>query len=193
VPATSRTASASLPLDDWLPKQHATTHHARSSRATPARLWEAARAVQVRETRSLRPIIAWRLGRYAPATEDAAMRDVLAAHPFHLLVEDGMVSVSGLAGKLWSLGDTFVRFDGPEAFRAWREPGYCKVAVRHEVVLDGAGAAILSEVGIWCTDRSAQLRFRPYWAFIGPFSHFIGAELLTAAVRRAERTSAATD
>src|SRR5688572_8235044 len=28
-PATSRTASASLPLDEWLPRHYASTHHAR--------------------------------------------------------------------------------------------------------------------------------------------------------------------
>ena len=114
---------------------------------------------------------------------------MLAAHPFHLLAEDGMVSVSGLGGKLWALGDTFVRFDGPEAFRAWAEPGYCKVVVRHEVRAAPAAVGDLSEVRIWCTDRRAQLRFRPYWAFIGPFSRFIGSELLSAATRRAERTA----
>jgi hypothetical protein len=187
VPATSRNASGSLPLDDWLPEHHASTHHARRSAAAPERLWNAARTVQVRETRTLRPIIHWRLGRYAPAP-GAALYDVLSTHPFARLAEDGMVSVSGLAGKLWSLGDTFVRFDGPAAFRGWREPGFCKVAVRHEVVPDGDGAEIRSDVRIWCTDRRAQLRFRPYWAFIGPFSHFVGSELLAAAARRAERT-----
>jgi hypothetical protein len=147
--------------------------------------------VRVRETRTLRPIIGWRLGRYAPAA-DAPVYGVLAAHPFLLLAEDGMVSVSGLAGKLWALGDTFVRFDGAEAFRGWREPGFCKVAVRHEVVAAGSGSEIHSDVRIWCTSRRALVRFRPYWAFIGPFSRFIGSELLSAAVRRAERTSAAT-
>jgi hypothetical protein len=147
--------------------------------------------VQVRETRTLRPIIGWRLGRYAPAA-NAPVYDVLAAHPFLLLAEDGRVSVSGLAGKLWTPGDTFVRFDGPEAFRAWREPGYCKVVARHEVVASGGGSEIRSDVRIWCTSRRAQLLFRPYWAFIGPFSRFIGSELLSAAVRRAERTSPAT-
>jgi hypothetical protein len=146
--------------------------------------------VTVRETRTLRPLIAWRLGRYAPAG-DAPMRTVLASHPFHLLAEDGMVSVSGLAGKLWALGDTFVRFDSAEAFRAWAEPGYCKVAARHEVLADGAGSQIVSEVRIWCTSRRALVRFRPYWAFIGPFSRFIGSELLSAATRRAERISPA--
>ena len=144
----------------------------------------------MRETRTLRPIIAWRLGRYAPSA-DAPMRAVLASHPFHLLAEDGMVSVSGLGGKLWALGDTFVRFDSAEAFRAWAEPGFCKVAVRHEVVEDGAGSEILSEVRIWCTSRRALVRFRPYWAFIGPFSRFIGSELLSAATRRAERMAPA--
>jgi hypothetical protein len=146
--------------------------------------------VTVRETRTLRPIIAWRLGRYAPPG-DTPMRTVLASHPFHLLAEDAMVSVSGLGGKLWSLTDTFVRFDSAQAFRAWAEPGFCKVAVRHEVLADGAGSEILSEVRIWCTSRRALLRFRPYWAFIGPFSRFIGSELLSAAVRKAERISRA--
>jgi hypothetical protein len=149
--------------------------------------------VPVRETRTLRPIIAWRLGRYAPAG-DTPLRSVLSSHPFHLLAEQGMVSVSGLGGKLWALGDTFVRFDSAAAFREWGEPGFCKVVARHEVRAHGAGGSeIESEVRIWCTSRGAQLRFRPYWAFIGPFSRFIGSELLSAAVRRAERTSAAAD
>ena len=147
----------------------------------------------MRETRTLRPIIAWRLGSYAPAP-DAAVRTVLASHPFHVLAEDGMVSVSGMAGKLWSLGDTFVRFASPPEFGAWAEPGFCKVVVRHEVrERPDGGSEIDSAVRIWCTDRGAQLRFRPYWAFIGPFSRFIGSELLSAATRRAERTSSATD
>ena len=144
----------------------------------------------MRETRTLRPIIAWRLGRYAP-DGGTPLREVLATHPFHLLAEEGRVSVSGLAGKLWTLGDSFVRFSSPEGFRAWEEPGYCKVAARHEVLPDGDGARIVSEVRIWCTDLGAQLRFRPYWAFIGPFSRFIGLEVLSAATRRAERTSSA--
>ena len=146
----------------------------------------------MRETRTLRPLIAWRLGRYAPeATEE--LRAVLARHPFVLLAEDGAVSVSGLGGRLWSLGDTFVRFDGPEEFQDWSEPGFCKVVARHEVVARDAGSEIRSDVRIWCTNRRALLRFRPYWAFIGPFSRFIGSELLSAATRRAERTSAAAD
>jgi hypothetical protein len=179
-------------MDDWLPEQHASTHHARRSGAAPERLWQAARTVQVRETRTLRPIIGWRLGDYAPPA-DAPLYGVLSAHPFLLLAEQGTVSVSGLAGKLWALGDTFVRFEGPEQFRTWREPGFCKVVVRHAVRAHGGGGSeIVSDIGIWCTNRGAQLRFRPYWAFIGPFSRFIGSELLSAAVRRAERTSPAT-
>jgi hypothetical protein len=145
----------------------------------------------VQETRTLRPIIAWRLGRYAPSG-DTPMRTVLSSHPFHLLAEQGNVSVSGMGGKLWALGDTFVRFDDPAAFAAWAEPGFCKVVVRHEVLADEDGGAVIeSEVRIWCTSRGAQVRFRPYWAFIGPFSRFIGSELLSAATRRAERTSSA--
>ena len=106
---------------------------------------------------------------------------MLAAHPFLLLAEDGMVSVSGLAGKLWTLGDTFVRFDGPEQFRGWREPGYCKVAARHEVVASGAGSEIRSDVRIWCTD-AARAGALP--ALLGVHRAVLALHRLRAAVRR---------
>ena len=144
----------------------------------------------VRETRTLRPIIAWRLGRYAPDA-DEPLRDVLASHPFHLLAEHGRSASPGSAGSCGRSATRSCASTGPRRSGRGTSRGYCKVVVRHEVRAHGAGSEIVSEVRIWCTDRRAQLRFRPYWAFIGPFSRFIGSELLSAATRRAERTSAA--
>ena len=66
--------------------------------------------------------------------------------------------------------------------------------MRHAVVPRAAGPEIaLRRADLVHRAARAQLRFRPYWAFIGPFSRFIGSELLSAATRRAARTSPATD
>ena len=37
------------------------------------------------------------------------------------------------------------------------------------------------------TDRRTQLIFRPFWAVVRPFAHFIYSEGFAAAVRHAER------
>ena len=142
----------------------------------------------MRETRSLRPVINWRLGRYAPSPH-TPLSEVLAAHPFLLLGEEGLVSLSGLVGKLWSLGDTFVRLESGEEWREFCEPGYVKVLVRHEAREHERGAEIVSDVRLRCTNRRALWRFRPFWGFISPFTRYVGSEALVAAVRRAERSS----
>lgn len=144
----------------------------------------------MRETRTLRPLIAWRLGRHAPAP-DEPFSAVFRRHPFTLLAEDARVTVSGLAGPLWALNARYEAFADAEEFRSFSGRGSCKVALRHEVREHERGSELISDARVWCTSRMAWLRFRPYWSVVAPFSRFVGAELLTAAVRRAERSSSA--
>jgi hypothetical protein len=140
--------------------------------------------VQVRDTRTLRPLIALRFGRHAPAA-DTTFHDLLRHPPFVLLEEVERVSISGLAGRLWSLGGDYEALSTPEEFRASCVPGTAKVAVLNRVNEHPEGSEIVTESAVWCVDRRAELRFRPYWALVGPFSRFIRSELLTAATRRA--------
>ena len=152
----------------------------------PARLWEAAQSVRVRDTRTLRPIIALRFGPYAPSA-DLTFRELFRRPPFALLEESEHCSISGLAGRLWALGDVFARLEGPEDYAAFADPGMAKVAVLHQVrPLGGDASEIVSEARVWCTNRSARLRFTPFWAVVGRFSIFIGLDLLATAVRRAQ-------
>jgi hypothetical protein len=173
------------PLDAWLPDPHARTWHVRSSPAPPERLWEAATAVRVRDTVALRPLIMLRFGGDAP-TVDTTFRELFRRHPFVLLEEGERSSISGLAGHLWSPRGDFARLDGPEDYRGWEEPGTARVAVLNAVrARSGGGSEIVAETRVRCVDRRALLRFRPYWAVVGPFSRFIRIDLLGAAVRRA--------
>ena len=47
-----------------------------------------------------------------------------------LLAEGERWSVSGLCGRIWTLTRDYPRLDGPDAFRAWDEPGTVRVLLR---------------------------------------------------------------
>jgi hypothetical protein len=173
------------PLDAWLPDPHARTRHVRSSPAPPERLWAAAEAVRVRDTATLRPLIMLRFGRDTPSP-DTTFRELFRRHPFVLLEDGERRSISGLAGHIWSPRGGLAHLDAPDEYRAWDKPGTARVAVLNTVgARPGGGSEIVTETRVRCVDRRALLRFRPYWAVVGPFSRFIRIDLLAAAVRRA--------
>jgi proline iminopeptidase len=67
----------------------------------------------------------------------------------------------------------------PEAFAAFDEPIFGKVAWSLSVAPRGAaGAWITVDLRVAFTDAAAQARFRPYWALIGQFSHAMRRSLL---------------
>ncbi len=173
------------PLDAWLPDPHTRTWHVRSSPAPPERLWAAAEGVRVRDTVTLRPLIMLRFGGDAPSV-DTRFRELFRRPPFVLLEEGERWSVSGLAGRLWARRGGLARLERPEEYRAWGEPGTARVALLNAVrPRPGGGSEIVTETRVRCVDRRALIRFRPYWAVVGPFSRFIRIDLLAAAVRRA--------
>src|SRR6185312_10257440 len=96
-------------------------------------------------------------------------------------------SLSGLCGRIWTLNRDYPRLDGPEAFRAWSEPGTVRVLLATCVTADGdGGSEIVSEARVAPVDRAAELRLRSLWVVIGVFERLIGAESLELAVARAE-------
>jgi hypothetical protein len=171
-------------LDAWLPAATIRTHHRRVSAAPPDRLWESARAVRFADTRTLGRLVRWRIpGTDAGTTFDHLLRD----YPFTVLEEDEHLIVSGLCGRIWTLARDYPRLGAPAAFRDWREPGTVRVLIAHwvEPLADGR-TQIVSEARIAAVDRRAARRLRALWLVVGPFDHLVGAEGLTAAVRRAE-------
>jgi hypothetical protein len=141
--------------------------------------------VRVRDTITLRPLIMLRLGGDAPSV-DTTFRELFRRPPFVLLEEGERWSTSGTAGRLWARRGGLARLDAPDEYRAWAEPGTARVAVFNAVrPRPGGGSEIVTETRVRCVDRRALLRFRPYWAVVGPFSRFIRIDLLAAATRRA--------
>jgi hypothetical protein len=171
-------------LDAWLPAATIRTQHRRIATAPPDRLWECARAVRLSDTRTLGPLVHWRI----PGTDAGSTFDeLLRSYPFTPLEEDEHLIVSGLCGRIWTLARDYPRLGAPAAFRDWRQPGTVRVLIAHWVEpLEDGRSEVVSEARVAAVDRRAALRLRALWVVVGPFDHLVGAEGLTVAVRRAE-------
>jgi hypothetical protein len=157
----------------------------RASRATPQELWRAAAQTRIRDTRLLRPLIGARLGPHAPPA-DTTFRELFRTGVFTLLEEGDHYSISGLAGCLWAPRGEFARFDSAADYRQYEAPGRAKGAVLTLVREHERGSEIVTEIRVWCTDRSAEMRFRPVWLVVSPFMRFVRLDLLRGVARRAE-------
>jgi hypothetical protein len=172
-------------LDSWLPDYHVRTVQRRVSHAAPAALWEAAGQTRVRDTRMLRPLIASRLGPHAPPA-DTTFRELFRTGIFTLLEEGDRYSISGIAGCLWSPRGDYAQFESAADYKQYEAPNRAKGAVMTTVREHEHGSEIVTEIRVWCTDRSAWLRFRPVWLIVAPFMRFVRMELLRSVTRRAE-------
>jgi hypothetical protein len=172
-------------LDAWLASPAVRTHHARAAAATPAELWRCATRVRLEDTGTLGKLVRWRIpGLRAGLT----YHELFRAYPFTVLDEDEHGLVAGLCGRIWTVARDYPRLDGPEAFRAWDEPGTVRVLFAHWARPAGDGRAeLVSEVRVQPVDRAARLRLRALWGVIGRFERLVGAEPLAQAARAAER------
>jgi hypothetical protein len=171
-------------LDRWLADPAVRTCHGRTSLAGPDDLWEAAQTVRLSDTRALGRLVRWRI----PGTPaEQSFGDLFRSRPFTVLEERPHSLVSGLCGRIWVLSRDYPVLADQAAFRQWDEKGTVRVLFAHWVqALDGGGSELVSEARVHPTDARAALRLRALWAAIGPFERLVGAEGLTAAVRRAE-------
>ena len=95
-----------IDLDAWLPDPAIRTAHGRSAAAEPDALWAAAHSVTIGDVRTVGRLVRWRI----PGTPgERTFFELFAEYPFKLLAEGEHWSLSGLAGRIWTL-----RRDYPE-------------------------------------------------------------------------------
>lgn len=160
--------------------------YARAARVPPEDLWAAASQIRLCDTRTMRRLIRWRLGKHAPPPE-TTYRELFRSGIFTLLEDGERYSVSGAAGRIWAPSGDYARFESGDEYREWSKPGTAKVAFLTEVREHERGSEILSEARVWVQGRRARMAFRGLWAVVGRFGWLIGGEVLAAAVRRAEQ------
>jgi len=104
-----------------------------------------------------------------------------------LAEQPGRELVVGAVTKPWEANVTFEGL-APDAFAAFDEPGYVKIAwtLRADPVDDGH-ATFRTETRAFATDASARRRFRRYWACLSPGIILIRLVLLRPVKQAAER------
>ena len=159
--------------------------YTRASRVSPDELWQAATEVRLRDTRTMRRLIRWRLGRHAPPP-DTTYRDLFRTGIFTLLEDGERYSVSGTAGRIWAPSGDYTRFESAAEYREWSRSGTAKVVFLTRVQEHERGSEIVSEARVFVHGRRARMLFRGLWAVVGQFGWLVGGEVLVAAVKRAE-------
>lgn len=99
--------------------------------------------------------------------------------------------VVGAATKPWEANVTF-RALPPDAFAAFSEPGYVKIAWTLRAESSGATASVFrTETRAVATDATARAKFRRYWAFLSPGIILIRWAILGPLKSEAERRARA--
>jgi hypothetical protein len=177
VPVTPR-------LDTWLSDPLLRVAHRRESRASPERLWAAARAVRLADTGLLGRLVRWRIPGLSP---DLAFDQMFRAPPFAVLYEEDHALVSGIVGRIWTLRRDYPRLSGPEEFEQWSRRGTARVVFANWVEQGAAGAALCSETRVAAVGTQGRLGVAAVRPLIRGFHHLVGSDGLAVAVRRAER------
>lgn len=174
-------------LDAWLPRPAVRVAHRRQSTASPEALWQAARAVRLRDTRLLGRVVRWRIpGVPGEATFDELFREP----PFYVLDEARLALVSGVVGRIWTPRRDYPRLPGPEEFRAWSQAGTARVLFANWAEPGPEGASLLrSETRVESFGVQGRIGLASVRPLIRGFQQLIGTDALGAAVRRAEASA----
>lgn len=191
-----------LELDGVMAVAPFAERHRRTIDRPLAEVWPHCLAVTAREVRALGPLVALRSipgylrSKPTVRVSDALpLLDVFAREGFVVLRRDlepgagrGVV-LFGAVGRFWSLaGNAPIRFDGPEDFLAFDEPGYAKTVASLEATDVGDGTTVVETVTrVIGTSPAATRAFRPYWAVIRGPSGLIRRSWLAAIDRRVSR------
>ncbi len=158
--------------------------------APPARVWELVRHGDIARSPFTRALFAIRtlpdllLGR--PRDPSEIHIDQLRSTPehpgFQVLADDPPREIAvGAIGKVWLPDIPFIHVASAAEYAAFATAGYAKVAWAIRVMPRGErDSRVEVEVRVDATDEEAWKKFRRYFRFIGPGSHFIRRAALSA-------------
>jgi len=174
-------------LDHLIREPHLTEIDSALVRGSPARVWENVRHGALTQAWPVRALFALRSAFMRDDSSGTVCVDDMqsseAAPGFQLLIDDPPRQfVVAAIGKVWQLRIPFVHVADVDAYAAFADPGYAKVAwaIRITPVEDRNTCRVEVELRVHATDEPAWRRFKRYFRVIAPFSRFIRRSLLRA-------------
>jgi hypothetical protein len=170
-------------LDYWLPNPSIRVSHRRETEASAERLWEAARAVRLRDARRLGRLVGWRI---PGLTGDLTFDEMFRSPPFIVLAEEpGRLLVSGLVGRIWTLRRDYPELKDPEEFRAWHTSGTARVVFANWI--EDGPTEIHAEARVEAIGTQGRVGVAAVRPLVRAFGNLIGSDGIELAARRAEQ------
>jgi hypothetical protein len=177
--------SAAPDLDPWLSQPALRVIHRRESSVSAARLWQAAREVQLSDTAVLGRLVRWRIPGLA---RELGYDELFRQPPFTVLQEGEHALVSGLVGRIWTLRRDYPQLGSPEEFMDWSRGGTARVVIASWAASrPGGGSVLTAEARVEPVGAQGRLGVAAVRPVVRAFQNLVGSEGINAAVRRAER------
>jgi hypothetical protein len=192
-----------MQLDKFLPTAQFSEFHCVTVNAAPKRVFTAIQELTTADfswlvflLMEIRYLPARLTRRHAPVSfQSGLFLEQLYQGGFIPLAEEpGREIVFGLIGQFWKLsGGEAAHIPDPQAFLAFNDPAYAKVAANLLVMEDGDGQTRFStETRVYAPVPSTRRKFAFYWRIISMGSAVIRVLWLKAIKKKAERVSGST-
>ena len=173
-------------LDAWVPEATLAVSHVRRSPAPADRLWQAARGVNLDDTRLLGRLVRWRIPGVPPG---ATFEELFRSPPFVVLDQGELTLLSGIVGRIWTLRRDYPHLSDPDEFRAWSRPGTARVLFANWVTPSkDDGSLLRSETRVEAFGVQGRLGVTSVRPLIRAFHNLIATDAMAVALRRADLT-----
>jgi hypothetical protein len=180
-----------MDLDDVVASPEHVTRQARAIAAPPSVVWDELHRIRltgmpvslVLSAARAIPVLLAGKGNGSSATKpfvELVPIPMLVSEPPSSVVYGGVLQAWRLTG-----GKQPPELDAA-GVKAWREPGWMRLAMDFRLTPQDGGTTLSSETRVAATDPASRRRFGAYWLVVGPGSTAIRWELLTAVQVRAE-------
>ena len=177
-----------MAIDVWLPQYQVSASYSILVHASAEKTYAALKHANFSDlpiVRGLMRIRGYRIGR-SRVPEPEAQHSVGGS--FLELAEVPQREVLlGIAGRFWRHDGGGVRGLTPAEFADFQREGYAKAVWSFSLAPADGGTELSTETRVQTFGRSATLKFRAYWLFVGPFSGVIRNAMLREAKRIAEQ------
>jgi len=179
-----------MAIDQWLPQYQVSASHSVLVHASEERTYAALKRANFSDlaiVRRLMRLRGYRVGRNSIPESGArcggtgAFLELAAVPPSEVVL--------GITGRFWRPDGGIVRGLTPTEFADFHREGHAKAVWNFSLTPADGGTRLSTETRVQTFGRSATLKFRAYWLFVGPFSGLIRKAMLSEAKRIAEQSA----
>jgi hypothetical protein len=177
-----------MAIDEWLPQYQVSASYSVLVHASDEKTYAAVKHANFSDlaiVRNLMRLRGYRIGRAkipesnVPQERHGAFLELAAIPPREVVL--------GITGRFWRPDGGIVRGLSPIEFADFNREGYAKAVWNFSLFATDDGTQLGTETRVQTFGRSATLKFRAYWLFVGPFSGLIRKAMLREAKRIAEQ------